>query len=84
VAASELLESTGDPTGRRSREAAFEARCQRAGITTDCSSARAAAQRQHEDRVAAARGRMIDKFGEDWREIVEANLAGFRASLECC
>ena len=84
VTAGELLESTGDPIGRRTREAAFEARCQRAGITTDSSPARAAVLRQHEDRVAAARGRMIDKFGEDWREIVEANLAGFRASLECC
>ena len=82
--AGKLFESAGDPTGQRIREAAFEARCQRAGITTDCSPARAAALRQHEDRVAAARGRMIDKFGEDWREIVEANLAGFRASLECC
>ena len=84
VTACELLESTGDLTGRRIREAAFEARCQRAGIVTDSSSTRAAALRQHEDRVAAARGRMIDKFGEDWREIAEANLAGFRASLECC
>jgi hypothetical protein len=84
VTAGELLESTGDLTGRRIREAAFEARCQRAGIVTDSSSTRAAALRQHEDRVAAARGRMIDKFGEDWREIAEANLAGFRASLECC